>query len=247
MKKVFITCMASICLIGISCTPTESKSISLLDYTDEDNLISHGLNSDKIALVNQAHEESYGYSRYEGYQKNSIGKFEILSNPNDPDEVYIVKDGEFILDIGKDNTVRLYSKNTTFPNPQDMSVYWMPNKPSLYVLSDNDMYYDINLDGIDIGLEKIPFTGEFSYNNFVDLPSKIPNSTISSVSIPNLQCQPLVGEIACCSTEQGDYQPYQFDYKTGWEALSTNPKVTAYCNSEEIEKTRKNLIKQLFD
>lgn len=247
MKKNYLTCIVAICSIIIGCTSIKSKSISLLDYTDKKDLASYGLNSNNISLINQAHEKSYGYSRYEGYQKHPVGSFEVLSNPDNPDELYIVKNGRFILDINKDNTVRLYSKDTTFPNPQDMSVYWLPNRPALYVLSDKNNYYDLNLDGIDINFKKMPFKAKYSYNNFVDLPSKIPNSTISGANIPNLQCEPLVAEIACCSTERGNYQPYQFDYKLGWSPLNNNPKVMAYCNSDSIEETRNRLIESLFE
>lgn len=246
MKKTYLTCITFIYLISIGCTPIESKSTSLLDYTDKESLISYGLNSDKIALVNQSHEKSYGYSRYEGYQKHSIGKFEVLSNPNDPDELYIIKDGSFVLDIGKDNAVRLYKEDTTFPNPQDMSIYWIPNRPALYVLSENNVYYDLNLDGIDIDLKKMPFKEEYLYNNFIDLPTKVPNSTITGVNIPNLQCEPLVGEIACCSTKQGNYQPYRFDYKIGWVVIPNNEKIDKQCNSGDIKKTREELTEAIY-
>lgn len=247
MKNFSLTCILSIYLISIGCAPIESKNVSLLDYADKADLISYGLNSNNISLVNQAHEKSYGYSRYEGYQKYLVGNFEVLSNPDNPDEIYVIKNGKFILDVDKGNAVRLYSKNTKFPNPQDMSVYWLPNRPALYVLSDNKSYYDLNLDGIDIDFKKVPFKEEYFYNNFVDLPSKIPNSTISGVNIPNLQCEPLIGEIACCSIEKGVYQPYQFDYKKGWSPLSNNPKIMAYCNSGDIEETRKRLVEKLFE
>lgn len=247
MKKSYLACITFICLVAVSCRPIESKSISLLDYTDKESLISYGLDSSRIALINQAHEKSYGYSRYEGYQKHQIGSFEVLSNPNNPDELYVIKDEKFILDIGKGNIVRLYSEDTAFPNPQDMSIYWIPDRPAAYILSGTSMYYDLNLDGVDIDLKKQPFKGDHSYNNFVDIPTKIPNSTITKAIIPNLQCEPLVGEIACCSTKQGTYQPYQFNYKTGWSSLSTNPKIIAHCNSGDIDKTRKELVETIFD
>ena len=71
-----------------------SQTVSLLDYTTQEDLNSKGLTPEIIEQLDESNNWNVGYKYYNGnYQKHTIDKFEVLSNPSNPDEIFIIKDG----------------------------------------------------------------------------------------------------------------------------------------------------------
>lgn len=173
-----------------------------------------------------------GYNRYDGYQKHRISNFEILSNPNNPNEIYVVKDGDFIASMREPNSIVLYKEGTNFPNPAETSIFFDRGNPLIVVADDKQMYFDANLDGVDAVYEKHWYQGEDQYLNYVDLFGALPRYEIlTEASIPNQQCEKVAGSFACCLTEDQTYQPYSFTYETGWEISSDNEIAQKKCNA----------------
>lgn len=240
----------TLAISGCSSTPSY-ETVSLFDYTTEEALLKKGLTPEKISEIdNLSIDKKFGtgYSRYEGYHKYKINNFDILVNPNDLDELYIVKDNNYLLGINEKNNIRLFRANTKFPNPSDTAILWGYNDyPYVYVANDKQVYYDLNLNGIDIVFDKKLWTGDRAFANYVDVLELLPRYTISEARIENKQCKPFINTSACCENADGSYTPYQFDYEKGWKSDTNNIKLTEHCNSGDIEKRRKEILENMYD
>lgn len=224
---VLLTLSVTACSNSIS-----SDTVSLLDYTTPSELSDLGYTPNKIDEINRTIESYFGYNRYDGYHKYKINNFEVLANPNDPDELYIVKDDEFLVGMKQPNTVKLYKEGTKFPNPADTSIYFDRSQPFVVVADDDQLYYDIDLDGVDVVYRKKIYQGAERYMNYVDLLPLPDYEEVIEANIPNQQCKKVVGPFACCLKEDQTYQPYSFKFETGWEVFN-NEKAQNRCNAEE--------------
>ena len=231
MKKLVL--ILSLSLIG--CVKSvNGETVSLLDYTTPSELSELGYTPDKVDETNETMEAYFGYNRYEGYLKHKINNFEILSNPNNPDEIYIVKDGDFIAGMRESNSIMLYKEGTKFPNPANTFIYFDRAKPLAVIADNKQMYFDANLDGVDAVYEKYWHKGIDQYLNYVDLFGALPRYEIlTEANIPNQQCEKVAGPFACCLKEDQTYQPYHFTYERGWEISSDNEIAQKKCNARE--------------
>lgn len=230
MKKLIL--ILSLSLTGCA-NSVNGETVSLLDYTTPSELSDLGYTPDKVDETNKNMEAYFGYNRYDGYLKHKINNFEILSNPNNPDEIYIVKDGVFIAGMRESNSIILYKEGTKFPNPADASIYFDRSNPLVVIADDKHMHFDVNLDGFDAVYEKYWHKGTDQYLNYVDLFGELPRyEMLIEANIPNQQCKKVVGPFACCLNQDQTYQPYSFDFEKGWE-ISENEIAKKKCNADE--------------
>lgn len=230
MKKLIL--ILSLSLTGCA-NSVNSETVSLLDYTTPSELSDLGYTPNKVDETNKTMEAYFGYNRYDGYLKHKINNFEILSNPNNPDEIYIVKDGDFIAGMRESNSIILYKEGTKFPNPAETSIYFDRGNPLVVIADDKQMYFDVNLDGVDAVYEKYWHEGIDQYVNYVDLFGALPRYEIlTEANILNQQCKKVAGSLACCLQEDQTYQPYSFTFETGWE-VSGNEIAQKKCNADE--------------
>lgn len=217
MKKLItlLTLSLTACSNSIS-----SDTVSLLDYTTPSELSSLGYTPDKVDETNRTIESYFGYNRYDGYSKYKINNFEIIANPNDPDELYVVKDGDFLIGMKQPDIIKLYKKETKFPNRADTSVYFDRDQPLIVVADDKQLYFDIDLNGVDAVYEKDMYEGAEKYMNYVDILPLPSYENVIEANVPSQQCEKLVGPFACCLNKSQNYQPYTFDSETGWEAFN---------------------------
>lgn len=226
MKKLIILLTLSLA----SCSNSiSSDTVSLLDYTTPSELSSLGYTPDKVEETNRTIESYFGYNRYDGYSRYKINNFEIITNPNDPDELYVVKDGDFLVSMKQPNTVKLYKQGTTFPNRADTSVYFDRSQPMIMIADDNQLYFDIGLNGVDVVYEKDMYEGAEEYMNYVDILPLPSYENVIGANVPGQQCEKLVGPFACCLDGKQIYQPYSFNSEIGWKA-SDSKKAQERCN-----------------
>ena len=224
-----------------------SQTVSLLDYTTQEDLNSKGLTPEIIEQLDESNNWNVGYKYYNGnYQKHTIDKFEVLSNPSNPDEIFIIKDGNFLLKVN-DEHIRIYDKGTKLPNPLDAVVDW--NGQLLMYYNEKQAFYDQNLDGVEMISEKIPHKGEDYFLNYTEVIVEVPNDSITEVIIPDKQCYALAGDLACCMNEQGDYKPYRHQFLRGWEKHTSNSStlISEFCNPDTAEQTRKTMLDHIKD
>ena len=143
--------------------------------------------------------------------------FDVIANPNNPDELYIVKNGSFVAGIREPNKVALYKEGANFPNLADVSIYFDRSNPLVIVADNKHMYFDVNLDGVDAIYEKYWHEGTDYYLNYVDLFGTLPRyKKLVKADRANQQCEKVVGPFACCLNQDQTYQPYSFNSETGW-------------------------------
>ena len=233
MKKLIVLLVLS-STTACSSNNISSDTVSLLDYTTPSELSKLGYTQDKVDLINRDMKAYFGYNRYDGHQRYKINNFDIIVNPNNPDELYIVQDGSYLLAIRSPNTTVLYKKGTKFPNLVDTSIFFDREQPFVAVAKDNQMSLDINLDGVDAVFEKRHYEGDEGFMNYTDLLGLIPDiEDVVEANIPNQQCEKVVGPFACCLEEDQTYQPYSFTYETGWRISSDNEIAQKKCNAKE--------------
>lgn len=177
---VLLTLSLTACSNNIS-----SDTISLLDYTTPSELSELGYTQDKVDLINRDMKTYFGYNRYDGHQRYKINNFDIIVNPNNPDELYIVQDGSYLLAIRSPNTTILYKKGIKFPNLVDTSIFFDREQPFIAVAKDEQMSLDINLDGVDAVFEKIHYEGDERFQHECDQKS-IARSCYEYASYQNL-------------------------------------------------------------
>ncbi|MBE0442253.1 MAG: hypothetical protein ACTH7W_03220 [Psychrobacter sp.] len=232
MKKLIVLLVLSLTACSNS---MNNDTISLLDYTTPSELSELGYTPDKVDLINRDMKAYFGYNRYDGHQRYKINNFDIIVNPNNPDELYVVQDGSYLLAIRSPNTTVLYKKGTKFPNLVDTSIFFDREQPFVAVANkDEQMSLDINLDGVDAVFEKRHYEGDEGFMNYTDLLGLIPDiEDVVEANIPNQQCEKVAGPFACCLKEDQTYQPYHFTYERGWEISSDNEIAQKKCNAGE--------------
>ncbi|MGO2560810.1 hypothetical protein, partial [Psychrobacter sp.] len=167
MKKLIVLLVLSLTACSNS---MNNDTISLLDYTTPSELSELGYTPDKVDLINRDMKAYFGYNRYDGHQRYKINNFDIIVNPNNPDELYVVQDGSYLLAIRSPNTTVLYKKGTKFPNLVDTSIFFDREQPFVAVANkDEQMSLDINLDGVDAVFEKRHYEGDEGFMNYTDL------------------------------------------------------------------------------
>lgn len=239
VKYLFII---SVFLLLTSCRSYEN--ISLLHYVEQTDLDNLGLNQEVIKKVNDENLILNGSSRYDNYIIHHYGEFDILLNSKNPNELYVVKDDIFLVGVRDNGVIELYSDNTKFPNPSNLSVFWMPKQSNIILANKEKMYFDMGINGIDATFKKLPYTGDKSYLNYVDIVNFLPQSDIEEAFIDGLQCKALVGRYACCTSDNQSYEAYQLQ-DTGWQK-STNKKVKQYCQSKDLPKLKRQLMQEIY-
>lgn len=239
IKSLFII---GVFLLLVSCRNYEN--ISLLHYADQADLNNIGLNQEIIKKINDENMIVNGNSRYDNYLIHHYGEFDMLLNSKNPNELYVVKDGIFLVGIRDNGAIELYDNNTKFPNPSSLSVFWMPKQSNVILANKEKVYFDMGINGVDAVFQKLPHTGEKSYLNYVDIVNFLPQSDIEEAFIDNLQCKALVGHYACCTSNGQNYDAYQFQ-DIGWQK-STNKKVMQYCQSKDLSQLRKRLRQEIY-
>lgn len=236
-------------LAGCETAPSY-ETVSLLDYTTPKELAAAGLTPDKIQEMNNLSLDKTwgnGASFYEGYHKYQVEGFEVLVNPDRPDDLYLIKDGQLLLDVIQNDQIRLFKLGTTFPSPNAASVVLMRKDPAVYVANSNQIYYDKGLDGVDIVGNKLLWKGDKAYMNYIDFPSYVPEFSITKANINGKQCKPLVATIACCKNDQKGYTPYVMSFDKGWQPKPENLKLMGHCNSGDINQSRNELIEAIYE
>lgn len=228
MKKLIVISFLALTACSNS---INGETVSLLDYTTQNELSSIGYTPDKISETNTIMKNEFGYSRYNGYIRYKFNNFDVITNPNDPNELYIVQDGDFLFNTKQPDIIKLYKKGTTFPNRSDTAIYFDRSQPLLIVADEDQLYYDLDLDGSDVTYEKNIFTGTEKYMNYVDLLPLPHHEKALAANIPTQQCMKTAGSFACCLTDDGTYQPYSFDLKVGWEKFN-GKKAFQLCNPD---------------
>lgn len=142
MKKLIL--ILSLSLTGCA-NSVNGETVSLLDYTTPSELSDLGYTPDKVDLINRDMKAYFGYNRYDGHKRYKINNFDIIVNPNNPDELYIVQDGSYLLAIRSPNTTVLYKKGTKFPNLVDTSIFFDREQPFVAVAKDEKMFLDIRV------------------------------------------------------------------------------------------------------
>lgn len=244
MDMIKFISIVSVLFVLVSCS-SNHESVSLLSYINQAELDKLGLTQDKIQQINNENISLTGYTRYDNYYRYKYGAFDILLNAKNPNELYVVKDGIFLTGIRDNGVVELYRDNTKFPNPYDLSVFWMPNKSNVIIANKNKMYFDVGLNGVDAVFNKIPHTNKNTYLNYVDIVKFLPQSDIDEAFIDGLQCKALVGHYACCTNDNINYFAYQFQDDTGW-SKSANKKIQNYCQLKDVSKLQEQLRQNIY-
>lgn len=222
-ERLILSVILLLCFTGCSTEYIKPINVSILDYTEKyEDLV-----SDK------------NYLEYE------IGNNKILLDPKDENRIFIIKNNKIIalLDEGYMN---IFSSDFSYPLENNVIIQYSFQKSFMQYNSKNEIYYDRGLNGIDIELERKPFLDELTNLGASEIRGR-PEGTIRKAIIDNKQCVALVGTSACCSTDKGAYEAYNFDYDKGWEKAIDNKKLMQHCNSNDIDKTREELIKAIYD
>lgn len=221
---------------------TEPKKVSLIDYIDENDLERYGFSAQDIENFDTKIKDSAVFSNeYNSYKTNG---FTILSNDENPEHIFILKDKKFIASFD-DKTRSLYSEKTNIPTQLDALITYIPSVPSLSYNNGELDYYDLNLDGIDIIYETLP-TDDREFDYFSAEVLGTPNVNIIEAIIEDKECKALVGSFACCLSSEGDYSAYKFSYQDGWISIPDNKKLNAICNDNDFKTAKNKLKDQLF-
>lgn len=178
------------------------------------------------------------------YLKYEIGNNTILLDSNNKNRMFIIKDRKIIALVGEDY-LNLYRNEISYPFAENVVVNYAFKDTFLKYSSNNIIYYDVGLNGIDIELEKKPFTDDLTNLGAIEF-DEASNGTISRAIIKGRQCESLVGTAACCLNSEGDYEPYVFDFEKGWMSDFNNEKLIENCNSGDLNKTRKELVEAIY-
>ncbi len=238
VKNILVIILSVLATIACADSSFENnrETVSLLDYVSKKELDDRKLTQEKLKELEAYHIDKVGYPRYQGYEKQKLNNFEVIVNPNNPNELYVVKDGNFLLVIYEDS-VRLYHENTKFPNPADTAVAFNYKTPSVYIVGKEKVYYDRNLDGLDKIYKIKPNIGKYEVMNSVDIHDVLPKSELVYAVINNQQCK-AINQLACCETEESKYIPY-WNEGNGWIKENSKSRYQ-YCNSKKfIEETSK--------
>ena len=90
----------------------------------------------------------------EPYINYKVGFNNILIDPKDNDKSFIIRDGKILAFIEKDK-IFLYSPDKSSPFEDNAVIKYYYKEPAIQYNSRETIYYDKNLDGIDIELSLI--------------------------------------------------------------------------------------------
>ncbi|MBE0443436.1 MULTISPECIES: hypothetical protein [unclassified Psychrobacter] len=221
---------------------TEPKKVSIIEYIDKSDLERYGFTTKDIKDFDSKIKNSDIFS--DNYTKYETKGFTILSNDENPEHIFILKNNKFIASFD-DKARTLYSKEANIPTRLDALVTYIPTTPSLSYNNGKSSYDDLNLDGVDIIYEVMP-SNDKRLDYFSAEILGTPNLNIIDAKISGKECKALVGYYACCFSDEGNYEAYKFDYKAGWSSIPSNKILNEACNSENFEAAKNELKSKLF-
>lgn len=179
---------------------------------------------------------------YTGYK---INNFDVVINPDRPNELLIYRSGK-IVSLINDDLVRIYYPNAAnLPlSEHEMFSYNSKSQSATYNTS-NTYYSDHGFDGIDMESAKITYDHsqpDYFYSEFAGKP----RIQITKAHVDNKVCKPFVENIACCLADHGRYVPYKFTNSEGWQNISDNDKMNLNCNHTDFDTLRSQLNSELY-